>query len=52
MQEFARKGINFTAVKVNEQCNVMIDVMRVNYNQIGPLQMNISDLVHASATKS
>lgn len=33
MKEFARREINFTIVKVNAQCNAMIDVMRTNYDQ-------------------
>ena len=51
MREFAAKGVGFTFVKVNEQCNMMIKVMEENYNPSGNT-MNVTDLSHACATKT
>lgn len=51
MKEFARKKINFTAVKVNDQCNLMIKVMKESYGSEG-LVLNVTDLAHACQTKS
>ena len=51
MRDFARRGIGFTFVKVNENCNKMIKVMQENYDPSGHT-MNVSDLAHACATKS
>jgi hypothetical protein len=48
MAEFARRKINFTAVKVNEQCNQMIDVMKKSYGG----DMIVNDLAQACSTKS
>jgi hypothetical protein len=48
MKEFARRQIHFTCVKVNEQCNLMIDVMKASYGA----GLNITDLAHACSTKS
>lgn len=48
MAEFARRKINFTAVKVNDQCNVMIDVMKKSYGG----NMIVNDLAQACSTKS
>lgn len=48
MAEFARRKINFTAVKVNESCNAMIDVMKKSYGG----NMIVNDLAHACSTKS
>jgi hypothetical protein len=52
MAEFARKKINFTAVKVNEECNVMIKVMQDSYASVGGAKMILNDLAHACSTKS
>ena len=52
MAEFARKKINFTAVKVNESCNVMIKVMQDSYASVGGAKMILNDLAHACSTKS
>ena len=43
MQHFARMKINFTCVKVNEQCNKMINVMTSSYTD-GGMALNITDL--------
>ena len=54
MREFAKRGITFTFVKVNEYCNKMIGVMQDNYNpaaQPGRM-MNCSDLAKAVSTKT
>ena len=51
MREFAKRGILFTFIKVNEQCNKMIKVMEENYNPSGKT-MNVTDLSNACATKS
>lgn len=47
MAEFARRKINFTAVKVNEQCNEMIKVMQDSYASVGGAKMILNDLAHA-----
>lgn len=52
MAEFARRKINFTAVKVNESCNAMIKVMQNSYASVGGAQMILNDLAHACSTKS
>lgn len=53
MEEFARRKINFTAVKVNETSNKMIGVMTKSYNKIsGGSGMVVNDLAKACATKS
>ena len=51
MQQFARMKINFTCVKVNEQCNKMINVMTNSYTA-GGMALNITDLAKACQTKS
>ena len=51
MREFAKRGIGFTFVKVNDSCNAMIKVMEDNYNPSGNT-MNVTDLSHACATKT
>ena len=51
MREFAKRNITFTFVKVNESCNLMIKVMKENYNVSGT-NMNVSDLAEAVRTKS
>ena len=48
MAEFARRKINFTAVKVNESCNEMIEVMKKSYGG----KMIVNDLAQACSTKS
>jgi hypothetical protein len=40
MAEFARRKINYTAVKVNESCNAMIDAMKKSYGE----NMIVNDL--------
>ena len=51
MKEFAKRKIQFTVVKVNELCNLMIEVMKKNYEASG-MNLNINDLANACATKS
>lgn len=51
MKEFARRKITFTAVKVNESCNLMIDVMKKSYDSCG-MQLVVTDLAKACSTKS
>lgn len=51
MKEFALRKINFTAVKVNEDSNLMIKVMKKSYDTHG-MQLIVTDLAHACATKS
>jgi hypothetical protein len=51
MREFARNKITFTAVKVNERCNKMINVMKESYIQEG-MDLIVTDLAHAQANKS
>ena len=51
MREFAKKDIQFTFVKVNEDCNLMIKVMQENYNPSGKT-MNVTDLSAACRTGS
>lgn len=46
MREFADRKINFTFVKVNDRCELMIKVMKENYNPSG-LSMNVTDLADA-----
>ncbi len=48
MAEFARRKINYTAVKVNESCNAMIDAMKKSYGE----NMIVNDLAQACQTKS
>jgi hypothetical protein len=52
MAEFARRKINFTAVKVNESCNKMIKVMQDSYASVNGTPMILNDLAHACSTKS
>jgi hypothetical protein len=49
MREFATRGINFTIVKVNEDCNLMFDVMQNAYKFVVPAQskITVSDLAKA-----
>merc|ERR1712013_479335 len=51
MREFAKRKITFTFVKVNTSCELMIKVMKENYNVSGT-DMNVSDLAQAVATKT
>lgn len=51
MRQFAKDKIHFTFVKVNEQCNKMIGVMRDNYDPLG-MNLNVTDLASACQTKS
>lgn len=51
MRDFAKRGIVFTFVKVNESCNKMIKVMQENYDPSGNT-MNVTDLAAACSTKS
>ena len=46
MKEFAKKGVNFTLVKVNEECNAMIEVMKANYGA----NLVVTDLAKACST--
>lgn len=52
MAEFARRKINFTAVKVNEYCNDMIKVMQDSYASVNGTQIIVNDLARACSTKS
>ena len=54
MRDFATKKINFTIVKVNEDCNLMIDVMQNAYKFVLPQQSQIivTDLSKAVESKS
>jgi hypothetical protein len=52
MAEFARRNIIFTAVKVNEDCNVMIKVMQDSYASVNGRNMVLSDLARVCSTKS
>ncbi len=51
MKEFANKKITFTAVKVNDECNLMIDVMKKSYADAG-MVLNVTDLASACKTKT
>ena len=51
MRDFAKRGIGFTFVKVNETCNKMIKVMQENYDPSGST-MNVTDLSAACANKT
>jgi hypothetical protein len=51
MQEFARRKINLTLVKVNDSCNAMIKIMEDSYSA-GGMKLNITDLTNACRTKS
>lgn len=51
MKEFSDKGIEFTIIKVNNSCNLMINVMEQNYNINGKF-LNITDLSQACLKKS
>lgn len=51
MLAFANKKINFTCVKVNDQCNQMIKVMTESY-AAGGMNLNITDLSSACQKKS
>lgn len=51
MKEFAKRKVTFTAVKVNERCNKMIEVMRDAYTQQG-MNLIVTDLASACASKS
>lgn len=51
MQKFAEMKINFTCVKVNEQCNAMIKVMQDSY-AAGGMNLNVTDLAKAMVSKS
>ena len=51
MKIFASKNINFTIVKVNNDCDTMIKVMQANYDNQNRT-MNVSDLAHAVKTKT
>jgi len=51
MKDFASKNIDFTIIKVNSECDKMIQVMCQNYNSTGKT-MNVQDLSKACATKS
>jgi hypothetical protein len=51
MKTFAAKNINFTIVKVNENCNTMIKVMQENYDNPS-LKMNVTDLADAVKNKT
>lgn len=50
MAEMARRQINFTMVKVNERCNMMIKVMQDSYGKTGG--MTVSDLADACLTQT
>ena len=47
MQEFKKKSISFTCIKLNETCNKMIDAMKANHNDL-----TVTDLAKATQTKS
>lgn len=47
MQEFASKNIGFTCIKLNEDCNKMIKIMKENHNSL-----TVTDLASASKNKS
>jgi len=49
MREFANRKINFTIVKVNEDCNLMFNVMQNAYKLVVPQnsQITVSDLAKA-----
>ena len=54
MREFANRKINFTIVKVNEDCNLMFDVMQNAYKFVVPqnAQITVSDLAKAVQNKT
>ena len=47
MREFASKKIGYTCVKLNEDCNKMIDIMKENHSEL-----TVTDLAKASQTKT
>jgi len=47
MKEFEEKGIAFTCIKLNEDCNKMIKAMQENHSNL-----QVTDLAHATQTKS
>ncbi len=49
MKEFAKKRITFTAIKVNEISNKMIEVMQQNYDSVGDLKFILTDLAKSSS---
>ena len=51
MRMIASFGINFTFVKVNACTDVMIKLMKENYEPSG-LHMNVTDLANACATQT
>jgi len=48
MAEFARRGITFTAIKVNNLSDQMIKVMQEYYDRVGDLKLIVSDLSQAT----
>ena len=51
MKTFAVKNINFSIVKVNNDCDSMIKVMQENYDSPS-LKMNVTDLADAVKNKT
>jgi len=51
MRKFAAYNINFTIVKINEKCDLMIKVMQESYNSFNRV-LGVSDLSHAVQFKS
>jgi len=54
MHQFANRRINFTIVKVNEDCNLMFNVMQNAYNSIvqDQAKITVSDLAKAVQNKT
>ena len=51
MKIFAVRRINFNVIRVNNRIDIMIGVMKANYDS-DALKLSVSDLESAVATKS
>ncbi len=52
MKEFATRQIEFTVIKVNNAFELMIKVMKENYDVAGGRTLNVSDISKAVSTQS
>lgn len=50
-KEFSDKKIDFTAIRLNDLCDKMFDVMKKHYNKNG-MSFNVTDLADAAKFKT
>lgn len=48
MKEFSQRKIDFTAIRLNDKCDKMFNIMAENFNQ-GSMKLDVTDLAESKS---